>query len=781
MRKIQEFDAEYEEKLIEFTYFIISRLNIQDKRTIARLIQKAEKIFRDIRKNGLTRKIVHNQNLRYPEKFAIILTYYSLKLNDINHINGEFLKPATIYNKIKEILYERNLERRNIKRPQLLSGFILDYLSTKDQNKLINLTEFKAKIKAKIPYKQNVVKKIDDMLNLFEDQKNLQIKSIKIIDDLFTNNFKRINIPTQYRNPENLARVIIFLALHFKRHLKQPEIEKVKDFLTIFSNISDLHTRGFYEILPIVYSFLSISILKEIKYLPQNLSIVDKSILEDNLWRNFSQIVSLLSYSNTRLLRNIAGDLYDNMIKNNFDYNEFPSYKIEHLSSALLFLSLQYSTEHSKISRRKFINQLSNRGYHLDEHNLKPILIHIRNHLRNYDLKYNFHKEITTDFFKNELEKISLNHQVFNRKTPSTFTTLILSLFNSANMNPRDFAEKIRIYSQDPSHLLTRIENSNVLTRVDVFEEMVININNFIEKYIPVERRKQHKSLLKKVENYFSETKKYNKYKSYLKVKKRQEKYGENYASTLVRLERMITMLGFSVYDGYDFIENIYRTPHNKLRINAQLHHSDYNSKNDKKENLNFLPSKHPNDSGEKINYMTHSYISGLEANLIDERSSEKTKLSAKNELEKIKNRIFQNQSIIKQCFQTKDEKFLEQLVGWTNNSIKAIGHRVKDIDLNWASGLNKIIPKDKYGKKISNQDFKDLLEILNLSKILTYKITFEDLKEFKKDHPKIPAFKNGYPTKEFIMWLIKKGKIKENVDITLPISTQPVDQSIRK
>lgn len=134
--KVPEFDKEYGKRLFEFIKIIYLKLNIRDEYYLNKLVQKAEGLYKDARNNGLIRKILHNQNLRRPEKFAVILAYYSLKLNDVGHIDGTFLKPAVIYNKVRDILEKRGIISRNIKKPQLLSGFFYDYLSSNDQEKL---------------------------------------------------------------------------------------------------------------------------------------------------------------------------------------------------------------------------------------------------------------------------------------------------------------------------------------------------------------------------------------------------------------------------------------------------------------------------------------------------------------------------------------------------------------------------------------------------------------------------------------------------------------------
>jgi len=110
---------------------------------------------------------------------------------------------------------------------------------------------------------------------------------------------------------------------------------------------------------------------------------------------------------------------------------------------------------------------------------------------------------------------------------------------------------------------------------------------------------------------------------------------------------------------------------------------------------------------------MTHEKISGLEAILKDERTSIEQKDDATKKLERIKERTIYNTSITTQAFNTKDESLLDGLKGWSKYSVIKIKSRLKDTDLNWCSRLNEYIPMEKYGKKLSIQEFNQLLREL--------------------------------------------------------------------
>ena len=78
-----------------------------------------------------------------------------------------------------------------------------------------------------------------------------------------------------------------------------------------------------------------------------------------------------------------------------------------------------------------------------------------------------------------------------------------------------------------------------------------------------------------------------------------------------------------------------------------------------------------------------------------------------------IKQRNVNNESIISQAFYTKNEDLLDNLTGWDEYSIRKIKNRLTDVNLNWAIDLNEIIPKEKYGKKLSTHEFNELLKEL--------------------------------------------------------------------
>ena len=426
-------------------------------------------------------------------------------------------------------------------------------------------------------------------------------------------------------------------------------------------------------------------------------------------------MLSILKLSYRNLLKNVAVNLHNHILTKGFSYSEFPSQNIQNLTIALLFLSIQASEEHSKLSRNTLINQLNNKGYRISEHQLNPILKYMQS-IIDYDefnLEFNFKRKINSSFFESELLRISLEHNSFNRTQASIFTELVLALFKISKLDPQDFAKKLNIYSSDPSQILMRIENNNILTRVDVFLTMVESIEQFIITYVPKEYKEKLKSHLSKVIDYFEELKKLTKHKAYLRVKKRRDQYGDNYKSTIKRIKRFIIMLGFSPYDGYDFMKEKYRDNHNKVRLTGQYHHMDYNPSNDNEENHIFSASKHPKDMCKRINYMIHEYISGLEAILKDERKSSEEKEKAQKELEIILQRNKINTSIISQAFYTKNELLLDDLIGWHKNSINKIKIRLNDLDLKWTSRLNEYIPKEKYGEKISTQEFNKLLKEL--------------------------------------------------------------------
>lgn len=48
-------------------------------------------------------------------------------------------------------------------------------------------------------------------------------------------------------------------------------------------------------------------------------------------------------------------------------------------------------------------------------------------------------------------------------------------------------------------------------------------------------------------------------------------------------------------------------------------------------------------------------------------------------------------------------------LIGWNIASLTKIKNRLRDLDLAWTLNLNELIPMEKYGKRISDQEYKKL------------------------------------------------------------------------
>lgn len=704
--KISKFDEEYKKKMLKFIEVIYKSIALSDKVTIEDLILNVERIFNDACENGLTLKIVHNQDLRYPEKLAIILAYYSLLLIGVDHIEETYLKPALIYNKVKNSLAKRGISPK-AKRPSLLSGFLYDFLYSHDQEKLNQNPFFKNRNKNSIPFKENIQKELEELIKNHKNLANLDKITNLIMEDLFRNNFKRINIPSTCRNPKNLTRVILFLALRHNKYRGSEYYSKAKDFLNFYSD-TDLSNVCFYEVIRIAYQFLSAGLKREINYLPQDLNLADLTVLETHLLKIFSEIANSLNLKATDKLKAIASNLIRDTIQKGFSFQDLPSNHIPSLALAFLFLTLQISEDHNNLSRRLMIINLNKVGYSFSEHSLGPILQYIGNFI-NEDVDFNFKAKIDSDYFQNELTKISLKHESFGRNCASNFVNLILDLYKLSYFEPQEFARKLGIYSGDPSLILIRIGESRILTRVDIFFEMEKKISDFIKTYISDKNSRRLQIQLSEIVDYFKSSKKVSKHQSYLKVNKRRALYGNNYKSTIVRLKRFIIMLGFSSYDGYDFIENKYIDIHNKTRLNAHFHHLDYDSKNDAEENLIFLPSKHPRDRKKKIEYMTHDKISGMEAICKDERTSISVKEKTQKKLADIKKRMKINAKIVSQVFFSHNMELLDELIGWSQQSIMKIKNRLEDNTLNWTAGLNDIIPKEKYGKKVSKLEFNNL------------------------------------------------------------------------
>ena len=250
------------------------------------------------------------------------------------------------------------------------------------------------------------------------------------------------------------------------------------DYINSYSN-SDHSKMCFYEVIRVIYQFISPDLKKKINYLPQDLNLLNLDTLKFHLLNNLKKLAKTLNLNLYNKLEKIVANIISVALERGFCFKDVPSNDLPSLALAFLFLALQISDEHKEMSRNSLIMDLNRRGYSFSEHSLGPILEYINKYITE-DIDFNFKSKINSDYFRNELEAISSEHRSFGRKTASIFVDLILNLYVNSNFEPQEFARKLKIYSSEPSLILIRIREPRVLTRVDVFIGMKKKIIQFM-------------------------------------------------------------------------------------------------------------------------------------------------------------------------------------------------------------------------------------------------------------------------------------------------------------
>lgn len=183
-------------------------------------------------------------------------------------------------------------------------------------------------------------------------------------------------------------------------------------------------------------------------------------------------------------------------------------------------------------------------------------------------------------------------------------------------------------------------------------------------------------------------------------------------------------MLGFSPYDGFDIWKNIGQC-NGKLKIYANFHHYHYKAEDDSGDDLVFIPVKPPKDQRSEIydnnHFLTHNIIAGHEGHLKSKRVSVESKNKIKQKLAKIEKRIDINSKLIKESVLTLQVQMLDNLIGWSADSIKKVKLRLIDTNFEWAKNIDQFIPLAKeYSKK-------------NINPTLTNLVIYEILKDRKR------------------------------------------------
>ncbi len=106
-------------------------------------------------------------------------------------------------------------------------------------------------------------------------------------------------------------------------------------------------------------------------------------------------------------------------------------------------------------------------------------------------------------------------------------------------------------------------------------------------------------------------------------------------------------------------------------------HHMDYNPENDDSKNHTFVPKRVFENRG----YISHSMISGLQANLERWKDRPDTVKKLKKKLEELYRLGLKNSNIIQEAVRIKKNNKLDELENWSKKSINMLRIRVLDED----------------------------------------------------------------------------------------------------
>ena len=158
-----------------------------------------------------------------------------------------------------------------------------------------------------------------------------------------------------------------------------------------------------------------------------------------------------------------------------------------------------------------------------------------------------------------------------------------------------------------------------------------------------------------------------------------------------------------------------------KLKIYANFHHYHYDAKDESEDDLVFIPVKPPrvqrSETYDKDHFLTQNMIAGDEGHLKSRRVSKEMKNKIKQKLAKIEKRIDINSKLIKESVLTLEVQILDNLIGWSADSIKKAKLRLIDANFEWAKRIDQIIPLTKeYAEKkidptLTNEVIIEILE----------------------------------------------------------------------
>jgi len=335
-------------------------------------------------------------------------------------------------------------------------------------------------------------------------------------------------------------------------------------------------------------------------------------------------------------------------------------------------------------------------------------------------------EKIDIHSFKEELLRLKEKYKDENRPDNMILIDIFLETISHYNKDDfQQFREEISFWTKSSMlwRVIKRLSSSQTLYLKSDLDNFIRGFKKLVNK-ISIDKSAKIKvfTLLQDFklmrysyydyDNTEGRTKRQREYERYLT-------YGEHYFLPKTRIRRFLLMLGFSPYDGFDIWKNIGQY-NGKLKIYANFHHYHYKAEDDSEDDLVFIPVKPPKDQRSEIfgdnHFLTHNVIAGYEGHLKSKRVSVESKNKIKQKLAKIEKRIDINSKLIKESVLTLQIQILDNLIGWSPDSIKKVKLRLIDAKFEWAENIDQFIP---ITKEYSEKNIDSTLTTLVINEIL--------------------------------------------------------------
>jgi len=506
----------------------------------------------------------------------------------------------------------------------------------------------------------------------------LKLKNNEKIKERIINHYKNIiqdisysDLPKRSRNPKYFASAMLFYILNSFMNIGQTDLTtKLNSGNIVKINLSNLSI--LIKFLYKIY-FNNINTSDYEPTVPDR--IIDKKIYYNQLIEYLDKGIEILELPSKRIKEKCI-NLYNQASKNGFDINTFQIKHPKYLSAILIFLSILLEKNLNNLTQTIIIDKLDNfnlnptrfsKTIYLFQKYLSKIIIFPFQHAKDSEL---FERKIL-EFIEGDLDYLEGN--------------LILSLFRLSELNPMEFTKRLQIYDFNdkyliPANILEILKRKTKFVQRKKFNEIISRFKEFIKNNIPNDLKPKAEDIL----NEYIQKRLLTKFDSLRRAKQKkrltESLYGENFRSIEARFNNFCEMRGFSPFDGTDLIELL-----NKGEP-LGYHHMDYNPENDDHTNHTFVPKR----VIENRVFISHSMISGLQANLERWKDRLDTVKKLEEKLEELYQLGLKNREIIREAVRIKKINNLDELENWSEESIKKLRIRVLDEDFRSAVWKNK-------------------------------------------------------------------------------------------